>query len=108
MCNPQIRSVYNKTDQLHNVFRTPELQLLSGKDETEIIHKEDGIRMKVDVRKVYFCARLHFERKRICDKYVKDGQIIADVFCGIGPFALMAAIKKKCICHANDLNPECK
>ena len=35
----------------------------------------------------------------------KPGEVIADVFAGVGPFALPAA-KKGCVVFANDLNPE--
>lgn len=33
------------------------------------------------------------------------GEVIADVFAGVGPFALPAA-KRGCMVFANDLNPE--
>lgn len=105
--NPYLKSIYNKSDKLNNEFRTPELELLWGDDKSEMIHKEEKIKMNVDVRKVYFCARLHFERKRICDKYIQPGDFVADVFCGVGPFVLMAWSKKQCRGWANDLNPFC-
>jgi len=32
--------------------------------------------------------------------------VLADMFCGIGPLAVRAAVKKKIKVLANDLNPE--
>ncbi len=38
---------------------------------------------------------------------VKKGDVVCDMFCGIGPFAIKAAKKKQCSVLANDLNPAC-
>ena len=41
------------------------------------------------------------------DKFLKDGDVLADMFCGIGPLAVKSAVKRpglKVLC--NDLNPE--
>ena len=35
----------------------------------------------------------------------EQGEVVADVFAGVGPFAIPAA-KKGCAVFANDLNPE--
>lgn len=37
---------------------------------------------------------------------IKPGQLLADIFCGVGPLAVRAA-KKGVYVIANDLNPEC-
>jgi tRNA (guanine37-N1)-methyltransferase len=39
--------------------------------------------------------------------FLKDGQVLCDMFCGIGPLAVKSAVKRpglKVVC--NDLNPE--
>ena len=41
------------------------------------------------------------------DKILKEGDVLCDMFCGIGPLAVKAAVKKKIKVLANDLNPAC-
>jgi len=41
------------------------------------------------------------------DTFLKDGEVLCDMFCGIGPLAVKSAVKRsglKVVC--NDLNPE--
>lgn len=58
----------------------------------------------MDFSKVYWNPRLSTEHGRIVE-LLKPGDVLFDVFAGIGPFAIPAA-KKKCQVFANDLNPE--
>lgn len=39
-------------------------------------------------------------------EFIKPGQLLADLFCGVGPLAVRAA-KKGAYVIANDLNPSC-
>lgn len=39
------------------------------------------------------------------DTMLKEGDVLCDMFCGIGPLAVKAAVKKKIKVIANDLNP---
>lgn len=50
----------------------------------------------------YFCTAT--EHERIVSE-LKRGDVVYDMFAGIGPFSVPAA-KKFCIVYANDLNPE--
>ena len=54
--------------------------------------------------KVYCNSRLHTEHGRIIDIFSPE-DVIADVFAGVGPFAVPAG-RKGCGVLANDLNPE--
>ena len=55
--------------------------------------------------KVFFSPRLSTERNRISD-LVKDGEIVINMFGGIGMFSIMAAKKKKCTVYNIDINPD--
>ena len=105
--NRHLRAVANKSSRLDNVFRTPELEVIAGDSSALLTQvREESIELWLDVREVYFCSRLHSERSRVLAKVVR-GECIADVFCGVGPFALRAAREKGCRVLANDLNPAC-
>ncbi len=83
--------------------RVRSLKLIYG-ESFETIHREYGIRIKVDVSKVYFSPRLASERWRVVSQ-VNDGEIIYDMFCGCGPFSIMIAKYRKVKIFASDINP---
>ncbi|MDL2246384.1 class I SAM-dependent methyltransferase family protein [Methanobrevibacter sp. OttesenSCG-928-K11] len=97
------KSVYMKKSAIKGQTRTRELELLSGIPQTVTTHKEHGLRLKLDVEKVYFSPRLATERKRIADE-VTDGEKILDMFCGIGPFPIIIAKEKNVDIVAVDIN----
>lgn len=66
--------------------------------------KENGITYEFDFSKVYWNSRLGTEHDRITG-LLQSGDVVFDVFAGVGPFVIPAA-KKNCIVYANDLNPE--
>jgi len=83
--------------------RIRNLRLIIGEG-FETIHKEFGIRLKVDISRVYFSPRLATERWRILEK-VKDGEIIFDMFSGCGPFSILIAKYRRVKIFACDINP---
>lgn len=46
------------------------------------------------------------EHRRVVEKYIKASSVVYDMFCGVGPFALLALKSAKAFVFANDLNPE--
>lgn len=87
-------------------FRTRDLEILAGENRTQTVQKEYGLWFCLDVAKVYFSPRLATERKRIADM-VKPGERILDMFCGVGPFAIvLAKTGKPSGVYAVDKNPE--
>jgi len=97
-------SVFYQSSAVEGNFRTRNLELLAGNDKTETEYKEYGCRFIVDVEKAFFSPRLSTERERIAN-LVKDGEVIINMFGGVGMFSIMAAKKKKCTVFNIDINP---
>ncbi|KAL1697225.1 Met-10+ like-protein-domain-containing protein [Schizophyllum commune] len=102
--NHSIRTVVNKLSTIHAQFRFFDMELLAGDPDFEVAHHEAGCVFRFDFRKVYWNSRLHTEHERLVSLFHPTA-LIADVFAGVGPFAIPAA-KKGCAVLANDLNPE--
>lgn len=98
------RSVFYQASDVEGDFRTRNLEIIAGEDNTETEYKEFGCRFKVDVEKAFFSPRLSTERNRIAD-LVQDGEVIINMFGGVGMFSIVAAKKKKCTVYNIDLNP---
>ncbi len=71
-------------------LRVRELEIIAGESKTETLHKEYGIRLNLDVAKVYFSPRLAKEHYRL-SQLVQFSEVILDMFSGIGPFSIMIA-----------------
>ena len=98
------KSVFYQASAVEGDFRTRNLEILAGIDETETEYKEFGCRFTVDVQNAFFSPRLSTERERIAN-LVNDGEIVVNMFAGVGMFSIMAAKKKKCIVYSIDINP---
>jgi len=98
------KSVFYQTSAVEGDFRTRSLKILAGKDNTETEYKEFGCRFLVDVENAFFSPRLSTERERIAN-LIQDGEIMTNMFAGIGMFSIMAAKKKKCTVYSIDINP---
>jgi len=98
------KSVFYQSSDVSGDFRTRSLELLAGEDKTETEYKEFGCRFFVDVEKAFFSPRLSTERERIAD-IVKDGEIVINMFGGVGMFSILAAKSKKCTVYNIDINP---
>jgi tRNA (guanine37-N1)-methyltransferase len=101
---PRIRTVVNKTESTGGPYRTFAMEVLAGDPSTETSLRENGCSFKLDFSRVYWNSRLDTEHGRIANS-LQSNDILADAFCGIGPFALPAFLKRKCKVYANDLNP---
>jgi tRNA (guanine37-N1)-methyltransferase len=98
------KSVFYQTSAVEGDFRTRNIKILAGKDNTETEYKEFGCRFLVDVKNAFFSPRLSTERERIAN-WIQDGEIMTNMFAGIGMFSIMAAKKKKCTVYSIDINP---
>lgn len=83
----KVKAVWKKAGGRGGEFRVTKLAHLAGEERSETEYVENGVRMKLDVREVYFSPRLSNERKRIMGE-VKEGENVLVLFAGVGPFAL--------------------
>ncbi|CAK9326620.1 unnamed protein product [Citrullus colocynthis] len=101
---PRIKTVVNKVGSITNEFRVPKFEILKGENDMVTEVKQYGATFKLDYSLVYWNSRLEHEHIRLVSLF-QPGEIICDMFAGIGPFAIPAA-QKECIVYANDLNPD--
>jgi tRNA (guanine37-N1)-methyltransferase len=85
--------------------RVRELEVLAGDDDLQVMHREHGLRLHVDIDKVYFSPRLATEREELL-KRIKGHQRIVDLFAGIGAFVCLLLRERdvQAVC-AIDQNP---
>ncbi|XP_047623429.1 tRNA (guanine(37)-N1)-methyltransferase [Phacochoerus africanus] len=102
--NPGITSAVNKINNIDNTYRNFQMEVLSGEENMMTKVRENNYTYEFDFSKVYWNPRLSTEHSRITE-LLKPGDVLFDVFAGVGPFAIPAA-KKNCTVFANDLNPE--
>ncbi len=98
------RSVFYQTSDVEGDFRTRNLEILAGEDNTETEYKEFGCKFAVDVENAFFSPRLSTERERI-GNLIQGGEVIPNMIGGVGMFSIMAAKKKKCTVYSLDINP---
>lgn len=101
---PRIKTVVNKVGTITNEFRVPKFEVLAGKNDMVTEVKQYGCTFKLDYSLVYWNSRLEHEHIRLVSQF-QAGEVICDMFAGIGPYAIPAA-QKGCIVYANDLNPD--
>ncbi|MHA1111953.1 MAG: class I SAM-dependent methyltransferase [Promethearchaeota archaeon] len=85
---PKTSAVWIRTGIISGQFRKPEgLEHVVGSTVTEVIHNENNIRYKFDFTKIMF-AKGNITERRYLPQLVKPGEIIVDMFAGIGYFSL--------------------
>ena len=99
-----VRAVYAKRS-VQGIYRVRDLKLIAGEPITETIHKEYGALFYVDITKAFFDPRLSWEHNRVAN-LVRKGEIVIDMFSGVGPFSIQIARKVDCRIYAIDLNPD--
>ena len=105
--NPHLRTVVTKLGKIEATYRFYDLECIAGEPKYDTIHVEDKVRINLDISKVYWISKLSTERTRMIKDFIKDDEVLCDMFCGVGPLAVRAAAKKnKLRVLANDLNPE--
>jgi len=86
-------------------FRIRRYEIIWGEKRLSTIHKENGVKIKVDLERVFFNPRMKGERHRLAQR-VKDGEKILLLFAGVLPYALVIAKYKNVEITAVELNDE--
>ena len=104
---PKLKAVYLNSGRVKGQFRTPEkIALLVGIDNPIVKHKEHGVIYKFDFTKIMFSMGNLNERKFLAT-IVKEGEVIVDMFAGIGYFSLpIAKHSKPKKIFSIELNPD--
>ena len=90
----QCKSVLVDCGGIVGDFRKPQVNLIYGNENTETIHKENGIRYLLDPSKVMFSSGNMDERKRM-STISDEGEVVVDMFAGIGYFSVPMAVYSK-------------
>jgi tRNA (guanine37-N1)-methyltransferase len=87
-------------------FRTRDIKVVAGEKGTETVHREYGLTLKLDISKAFFSPRLATEREMVA-RQVRPGEVVIDMFAGIGPFSIMIAKNRSPkVVYAIDMNPD--
>ncbi len=88
---PNIRSIYINLGKVVGTFRDPKgIEFIAGEDNPIVEHKEHRIIYRFDITKIMFSKGNIYERKYLAT-LIKGGEIIVDMFAGIGYFSLPIA-----------------
>lgn len=101
---PVAKTVVYKKNIIDNIYRNFEMEVLCGEHNFIVCTVEFGVKFEFDFSKVYWNPRLSTEHDRILNE-LQSNDVLFDVFAGVGPFSIRAALKK-CYVFANDLNPD--
>jgi tRNA wybutosine-synthesizing protein 2 len=90
--HPRCKAVWRDRGK-EGMLRKPNVELIAGEG-SMAVHKENGCLFKLDVTKVMFSVGNQGERMRMA-KIVKDGEVVVDMFAGIGYFSIPIAVHSK-------------
>ncbi len=88
-----VKAILEMSGGISGTWREPKVELLWG-DNTETVHKENGVCYKLDLRKVMFSSGNIDERVRM-SKASQPGEVVVDMFAGIGYFSLPIAVHSR-------------
>ncbi len=103
---PRMKAIWLQKGQIKGKFRQPSgLIHIAGDPETEVIINENSVRYKFDFTQIMF-AKGNTHERALLPKRIQPGEIIVDMFAGIGYFTLgMAKSKKPKKIYAMEWNP---
>jgi len=83
-----VKTVLKKEEGRKGKYRLQKYKFLIGKRNYTTEHRENNVKLKVNVKDVYFSPRLSNERKRIA-KLVKKNESILVMFSGCAPYPVV-------------------
>jgi tRNA wybutosine-synthesizing protein 2 len=103
---PHKESVYLNKGRITGKYREPEnILYIAGKKDDLAIHKEHGVKYKFDITKIMF-SQGNLRERRYLSSLVKNGEVIVDMFAGIGYFSLpIGKLAKPKKIYSIELNP---
>ncbi len=104
--NRNVETVARKKGSHKGKYRKQKVKILAGKKTKETVHHENGIKLKLNVEKVYFSPRSATERLRIA-KRIKPKDRVLVMFSGCAPFAItIAKMQPTAYVEAIEINPK--
>ena len=88
------KSVLKNEGKISGQLRKPAVTYIYGDENTVTIHKENNVLYKIDPAKVMFSSGNMDERIRM-GNIVEPGEIVVDLFAGIGYFSIPMAVHGK-------------
>ncbi len=103
---PSVKSIYANLGKIEGTFRTPEkMEFMAGINDPIVEHKENGVIYRFDLTKIMFSKGNVNERKFLAT-LVQNGEVVVDMFAGIGYFSLPIAKHSKAEhIYSIELNP---
>lgn len=98
------RAVLQDTGGISGVMRRPQVEHLWGGQDTETVHIENGVAFRLDPRRVMFSSGNIDERIRMAS-VASAGEVVVDLFAGIGYFTLPLAVHGTARIIACEINP---
>ncbi|HUU77653.1 MAG TPA: methyltransferase domain-containing protein [candidate division Zixibacteria bacterium] len=83
---PKTKAVYREVGKVEGEFRIQKLELIAGKG-SETIHKEHGLKFKLDITKVFFSPRQVTERMELTKEIQREDRVCV-FFSGIAPIPI--------------------
>jgi len=90
----QCKTILNDVGGITGTLREPKTRIIFGSEDTETIHKENGVCFKLDPQKIMFSSGNMDERIRM-STVSNEKEIVVDLFAGIGYFTLPIAVHSK-------------
>jgi len=102
---PRFKTVCVRTGEITGTFREPQLKVVAGDENTEVVVVENGVKYCFDCSRLMFAKGNVSERARLAS-LVRDGEVVVDMFAGLGYFTLpIAVLAKPKRVYSIELNP---